>query len=256
MQSAFFSNKNVLISGAAGGIGLAISQAFHRLGAHTVMLDSSAEKLQKAASTFSLDRERITEVSLDVRDFARCQEALGRLCQRIGPIDILINNAGISPKHNGQPAHFYQMSPQEWQQVVDVNLHGTFNLSRLVSPDMVSRRFGRIINLSSVAGGAYLPIVAAHYSTTKAAITGFTRHLAGELGKHNITVNALAPGRIETPMVRSVSDEYNNAIIKETPLQRLGKPEEVAEAAIYLASDSASFITGQVLDISGGWLMR
>lgn len=113
----------------------------------------------------------------------------------------MIDNAGISPKHDGKPAPIWQMTSTEWQRVVNVNLNGAFNLSRLLSVSMVERRFGRIISMSSVAGSAFLPIVAAHYSATKAAIIGLTRHLAGELGEYGITANALAPGRIEPPFL-------------------------------------------------------
>jgi 3-oxoacyl-[acyl-carrier protein] reductase len=121
---------------------------------------------------------------------------------------------------------------------------------------MVEQRFGRIINMSSVAGSAYLPLVAAHYSATKAAIIGFTRHLAGELGAYGITANALAPGRIETPLLKTVASAANEAVIADTPLLRLGQPCEVADAACYLSAPDSAFITGQVLDVAGGWLMR
>ena len=112
-----------------------------------------------------------------------------------------MNNAGISPKHAGKPAPIWDMDPSEWERVIDTNLTSVFNFVRLLTPGMVQRRFGRVVSMSSVAGKAYLDIVAAHYSTTKAALIGLTRHLAGELGPHGITVNAVAPGRIDTPMV-------------------------------------------------------
>lgn len=147
------------------------------------------------------------------------------------------------------------MAPEEWQRVVAVNLHGVFNLVRLLSPGMVERRFGRIVSMSSVAGKAYLDIVAAHYSTTKAALIGMTRHLAGELGPHGITVNALAPGRIDTPMVAGAPHEANEAVVSATPLRRLGRPDEVADACLFLTSRQSDFVTGQVIDVAGGWLM-
>lgn len=121
---------------------------------------------------------------------------------------------------------------------------------------MINNKFGKIINTSSVAAHAFLPIVSCHYSATKAAITGLTRHLAGELGPFNINVNAVAPGRIETPMVTAVGEEVNNTFIADTPLGRLGTPQEVADVLEFLASDQSHFVTGQVIDVSGGWLMR
>ena len=148
------------------------------------------------------------------------------------------------------------MDPAEWQRVVGVNLNGAFNFARLVTGGMIARRYGRIVSLSSVAGKAYLgEIVACHYSATKSALIGFTRHLAGELGPHGITVNAMAPGRIATPLVRTVSDAANNAVVDVTPLRRLGEPSEVADVCCYLTSPDAAFVTGQVIDVAGGWLM-
>lgn len=177
-------------------------------------------------------------------------------------MDTIVNNAGISPKHQGLPAPIWQMDPAEWRQVVDVNLNSVFHFTRLLAPGMVQRRFGHIVSMSSVADKAYLDIVAAHYSTTKAALigmtrhlAGMTRHLAGELGPHGITVNALAPGRIDTPMVAGAPKAANEAVMAVTPLRRLGTPDEVADACLFLTSDQASFITGQVIDVAGGWLM-
>lgn len=148
------------------------------------------------------------------------------------------------------------MSPEEWQRVVDVNLNGSFNFIRLLVPEMIKYKFGKIINTSSVAANAYLPVVACHYSATKAAIIGLTRHLAGELGEHNIHVNAIAPGRIETPMVLEVGSQVNQHVIDDTPFGRLGSPTEVAKVVEFLASEDSNFVTGQVIDIAGGWLLR
>lgn len=256
MQDQDFTGQNVLITGAAGGIGRALSKAFLSRNASVIMVDADPQLLSEAAQYVKAATGRLLCIKADVSQFESCCHVIEQVTRQLGPVSVLINNAGISPKHQGKPADISSMDPQEWYQVISVNLHGAFHFARLITPEMIARKSGRIINMSSVAGSAYLPIVAAHYATSKAALIGFTRHLAGELGTYNITVNALSPGRIETPMVKSVADELNEAIVKETPLNRLGRPEEVAQAAIFLASDYAHFITGQVIDISGGWLMR
>lgn len=256
MISGRHSGRTVLISGAAGGIGAAIARRYCEEGASVALLDLDPKALQEQGETLRGEGFRVAWHSADVGDFGQCEVACAHLSELIGPIDTLINNAGISPKHDGKPAPIWQMSPEEWQRVVNVNLNGAFNLSRLLSASMVERRFGRIINMSSVAGSAFLPLVAAHYSATKAAIIGLTRHLAGELGEYGITANALAPGRIETPLLKTVSSSANEAVVAETPLRRLGQPWEVADAACYLSAPESAFVTGQVLDVAGGWLMR
>jgi len=246
----------VLVSGAGSGIGAAIAQRYCEEGAGVAIIDADAGRAREQAERLQGEGYPVAWRQADVADFAQCASACEQLAEALGPIDTLINNAGISPKHDGQPAPIWQMSAEEWGRVVGVNLNGAFNLVALLSRGMVERRYGRIVSLSSVAGSAYLPLVAAHYSATKAAIIGLTRHLAGELGPYGITANALAPGRIETPLLKSVSAQANQAVVEQTPLQRLGQPFEVAQAACFLTSAESNFVTGQVLDVAGGWLMR
>lgn len=249
--------KVVLITGGAGGIGTAIVKRYLQEGAAVGIVDfdeargaALAQETSKGGSDM-----RTAFHKADVADYAQCEEACAAIQRQLGPIDILVNNAGISPKHEGRPMPIHRMEPAEWNRVVNVNLNSAFNFSRLLAPGMIERKFGRIVSMSSVAGKAYLDIVAAHYSTTKAAIIGLTRHLAGELGPHGITVNAIAPGRIDTPLLRTVSAEANAAVVEQTPLRRLGTPDEVAQACCFLTSPEGSFITGQVVDVAGGWLM-
>lgn len=246
----------VLVSGAGSGIGAAIAQRYCEEGAAVAIVDADPERARAQAERLQGLGHRVAWRQADVADYGQCATACEQLAEALGPIDTLINNAGISPKHDGQPAPIWQMSAEEWGRVVGVNLNGAFNLSALLSRGMVERGYGRIVSLSSVAGSAYLPLVAAHYSATKAAIIGLTRHLAGELGPYGITANALAPGRIETPLLKTVSAQANEAVVAQTPLQRLGQPLEVAQAACFLTSAESEFITGQVLDVAGGWLMR
>lgn len=248
--------KIVLVTGGSGGIGAAIVERYLAEGAAVAIVDHNREQGQQQARRLAAQGGRVHFAAADVADFEACASACREIEQVLGPVDILVNNAGISPKHGGHPMPIHKMDPKEWLQVVGVNLNGAFNFSRLVAGGMIERKYGRIVSMSSVAGKAYLgDIVAAHYSTTKAALIGFTRHLAGELGPYGITVNALAPGRIATPLVRTVSEEANLGVIDDTPLRRLGEPGEVADVCCYLTSPDANFVTGQVIDVAGGWLM-
>ena len=248
-------DRVVLVTGAGGGIGSALVRAYAHAGAAVGIVDSNGDAASGLAKLLNAQGCKAHAVSADVANFVECEQACRAIEASLGPIDTLVNNAGISPKHQGRPADIWQMDPQEWLRVMDVNLNSAFYFVRLLAPGMVDRRFGRIVSMSSVAGKAYLDIVAAHYSATKAALIGFTRHVAGELGPHGITVNALAPGRIDTPMVAGAPPEANEAVVAATPLRRLGRPDEVGEACLFLTSPQGAFITGQVIDVAGGWLM-
>ncbi|WP_420994890.1 SDR family oxidoreductase [Cupriavidus sp. 30B13] len=255
MSTLQHAGRVVLVSGAAGGIGSAIAEAYLAQGAAVGLVDFDAAAGERLAQRLADAGGRVAFAQADVGSYADCERACASVAGALGPVDTLVANAGISPKHAGKPAPVWRMDPAEWRRVVDVNLNGVFNLCRLLAPGMVERRFGRIVAMSSVAGKAYLDIVAAHYAATKAGLIGLTRHLAGELGPHGITVNALAPGRIDTPMVAGAPAAANAAVVDATPLRRLGTPHEVAHACAFLTSTGAGFITGQVIDVAGGWLM-
>ncbi|CAM4021650.1 3-oxoacyl-[acyl-carrier-protein] reductase [Bordetella tumbae] len=250
-----FSDQIAIVTGAAGGIGSAIVEGLLAEGAHVGLIDTNASTGQEYAKVLREQGHRVHFVQADVSQFESCQTAYEAISTALGPATILVNNVGISPKTNGRALNVWEMSPQEWDKVVDVNLNSVFYMTRLATPHMVQQNTGRIINMSSVAGRAYCDIVAAHYAATKAALIGLTRHWAAELGPHQVTVNALAPGRIATPLLKTVSQEMNDAVVKVTALGRLGTPQEVADACLYFASDQARFVTGQVLDVAGGWLM-
>lgn len=243
-MAATHAGRVAIVTGAGRGIGAAIAAELAARGARVAALE--ADPALAAASGAIL---------CDVADRAAVDAACARVEATLGPVDILVNNAGISPKHDGRAAAVQEMDPAEWDRVLAVNLTGAWNLVRRLTPAMVARRSGRIVNLSSIAGRAYTPIVACHYAATKAALIGLTRHLAGELGPHGITVNAIAPGRIATPMVAAAGGATNAAVAAETPLRRLGTPEEVARAACFLTGPDAEFVTGQTLDVAGGWMM-
>lgn len=244
MTGATHAGRVAIVTGAGRGIGAAIAAELAARGARVAALEADAGL---AAETGA--------ILCDVADRVAVDAVCARVEAELGPVDILVNNAGISPKHEGRAAPVQEMDPAEWDRVLAVNLTGAWNLIRRLSPGMVARRRGWIVNQSSIAGKAYTPIVACHYAATKAALIGLTRHLAGELGPYGITVNAVAPGRIATPMVAAASGATNAAVVAETPLRRLGTPEEVARAVCFLTGPDAAFVTGQTLDVAGGWMM-
>jgi 3-oxoacyl-[acyl-carrier protein] reductase len=244
MAAATHAGRVAVVTGAGRGIGAAIAAELAARGASVAALEADPALAAAAGA-----------ILCDVADRAAVDAACARVEAELGPVDILVNNAGISPKHEGRAAPVQEMDPAEWDRVLAVNLTGAWNLIRRISPGMVARRRGWIVNQSSIAGKAYTPIVACHYAATKAALIGLTRHLAGELGPHGITVNAVAPGRIATPMVAAAGGATNAAVVAETPLRRLGTPEEVARVVCFLTGPDAAFVTGQTLDVAGGWMM-
>ncbi|MES1930236.1 3-ketoacyl-(acyl-carrier-protein) reductase [Salinisphaera dokdonensis CL-ES53] len=246
----------MLVTGGGAGIGRAIALGFAHQGAEVVIADWSATQAKEVVEEIRSTGGPLADaISVDVADYEALAAALAELPPARNEFDVLINNAGISPKHEGQAHRIWEMDPTEWNRVVGVNLTGTFNAIRLLAPGMRQRQKGAIVNMSSVAGRTYSPIVASHYAATKSAIIGFTKHLAAELGPYNVRVNAMAPGRIETPMVRGVDPAINDEQVRLTPMGRLGQPEEVADLALYLTSDQSSFVTGQTIDVAGGLYM-
>ena len=245
--------RRVLITGAGAGIGEAIARGFAARGAQVGVADIDGSAAEGTARTIEEAGGSALALPLDVADYGAVDRACTDAAKALGaPFDTVVNNAGISPKHDGRAHRVWEMDPGEWTRVLGVNLTGSFNTIRALVPAMREAGQGWIVNLSSVAGKTYSPIVACHYAATKSAIIGFTKHLAAELGPDGIRVNALAPGRIATPMVRGVAQAVNDEQIAMTPLGRLGEPAEVADAAIWLTDDESSFVTGQTLDVAGG----
>ncbi len=237
--------KNVFINGASRGIGAEIVRLLTASGYSVAFSykSSSSQAKALAAETGALAICADTASSEDIR------RALAVACRTLGSIDVLINNAAIS-----LIKLYTDVSEAEWQTMLDVNLNGPMRYIKEVLPDMISAKSGKIINISSMWGlvGASCEV---HYSTTKAALIGLTRSLAKELGPSGITVNAIAPGVIETEMNASLSEETLQEIRMQTPLMRLGKPLDVAKAVLYLLSDAGDFVTGQVLSVDGGIVM-
>lgn len=234
--------KNILITGGSRGIGRAMVKEFSNKGYRVAFTYKSSEDAAKDLATrygaiaIKADSAIEEEIVSAVKEAARC----------LGGVDILINNAGISSFSLLQ-----DLSLREWNECISVNLTSAFLYSREVIPYMLKNHEGRIINITSMWGlvGASCEV---HYSTAKAGLIGFTKALAKELGPSGITVNAIAPGVIDTDMNSHLSGEDITALADETPVGRIGKADEVARAAIYLAGDDASFITGEVMNISGG----
>ncbi len=248
-------DRVAIVTGAGSGIGRGIAQALAAAGAAVAVTDADGNRAEEAAGQIAADGHRAMALICDVAIWSDVAAAAREIETALGPVDILINNAGISPKHDGKAASVLEMDPEEWRTVVDINLTGAFHCVRAFGPGMAARGWGSIVNQSSVAAKRYAAFVGVHYPATKAGLIGMTKHLAGELGPAGINVNALAPGRIDTPLMRGVSKAVNEAIRLDTPLRRIGTVEDVAAATLYLTSEAGHFVTGQVLDIAGGWMM-
>jgi 3-oxoacyl-[acyl-carrier protein] reductase len=245
-----FEGKVALVTGAARGIGEAIALKLAQEGADVVVTDVDLEGAQRVAQEIERLGRKAKAIQADVSQREAVQRLVSEAVSLFGKIDILVNNAGIIRRGT-----FLEHSPQDWEKVLSVNLGGTFNCTQEVVPLMIKQRGGKIINISSVVGKMGDIASAPSYGTSKGAINTFTKSLARELAPYGINVNAVAPHAIETDMSREWSEEKRRQIVEAIPLKRLGKPEEVAEVVAFLASDGAGFITGQILDVNGGYLM-
>jgi 3-oxoacyl-[acyl-carrier protein] reductase len=248
-----FTGRRALVTGAGSGIGRAIALELAAGGADVCLLDVNQAALRTSAAAVEEAGRRAVRLQHDTASesvIAAIEEIQSRT--DFGPIDLLVNNAGISPKTNGRKRMSWEISPDDWRRVIDVNLNGYFYLLRAVLPRMIERRAGAIVNISSLAGHRYSAIAGAHYCASKAAVTGLTGQVAGEVAGFGIRVNAVAPGRIETEMAAEAGAGFNDEIKRSTPLGRLGIPQDIAQAVCFLLSDKASFITGQSLVVSGG----
>jgi len=240
-----------LVTGAARGIGKAIALAFAREQSHVVINDiCPTNELEKVAQEISALGVKSLSMQADVSKFEQVKDMIGHVERTFQRLDILVNNAGIIRRGTIET-----VTEDEWDQVIRVNLKGTFNCSKAAVDIMKRQRRGKIINVSSIAGKMGDITSAPGYGPSKAAIDALTKTLARQLAQYGINVNAVAPHAIETEMSAQWSEEKRKSIIEAIPLKRLGKPEDVAEAVVFLASDKASFITGEILDINGGFLM-
>ena len=238
--------KAALVTGASGGIGGAIARALHGQGATVALSGTRAEALA-ALKTALDDRAHVVAARMD--DPADIDRLAKEAEAAMGRIDILVNNAGITRDNISM-----RMKDEEWEKVLQVNLTGTFRLARAVMRGMMRRRFGRIVNITSVVGVTGNP-GQANYAASKAGLIGMSKSLAQELASRNITVNCVAPGFIATPMTDALNEDQKKAILARVPGERLGTPQEIAAGVVYLASDEAAYVTGQTLHINGGMAM-
>jgi 3-oxoacyl-[acyl-carrier protein] reductase len=235
-----------LVTGAARGLGRAIAEKLAAAGARVACIDVNAEWLTDTVAAINAAGGSALALACDVTDSKRVNEVVDEVVQHWGGIQILVNNAGITRDNM-----LLRMKDDQWDAVLDINLKGTFLFIRAAARPMMKGHRGRIINVASVSGLMGNP-GQANYSASKAGVMGLTRTVARELASRNITVNAVAPGFIATDMTAKLGDDLLAQIKKEIPLGRLGDPQDVADAVLFLASDAASFITGHVLTIDGG----
>ena len=242
--------KTAIVTGAARGIGKAIAIKLASLGANIVLNYRSSEeeaiKVEEQIKEFGVE---VLRVKGDISKLTEVENLINASKEKFGTIDIMVNNAGIT-----KDTLILRMKEEDFDSVIDVNLKGVFNCLKTITPVMVKQKSGKIINLSSVVG-----IIGnagqVNYAASKAGVIGMTKSLAKEVGSRGITVNAVAPGFIETDMTEELSDKLKEEAKKALPLKRLGKPEDVANLVAFLASDESNYITGQVINVDGGMVM-
>lgn len=239
-------NKVAVITGGASGIGEAACKKITREGAAVAIWDVN-DKMGKELELLLLNEGFAARfIKVNTANYNEVEAATAEVVKQFGKIDILINNAGIT-----RDASLQKMTAEEWQQVMDVNLTGVFNCTKAVSPGMIERKYGRIINTSSIVG-LYGNYGQTNYAATKAGVIGMTKTWARELGKYNITVNAVAPGFIATDMIKTIPEKVILAMTEKVPLKKLGTPDDVANTYAFLASEDGGFISGAVISVDGG----
>ena len=242
-------NQIAVVTGAGRGIGRAIALAFAAEGADVVCVSRTAENSEKAAQEIRALGRRAWAHAVDVADGAAVEAAGERILAEAGRVDILVNNAGVT-----RDGLLMRMSEADWDAVLDTNLKGAFLFTKAFSRAFLKQRSGRILNVASVIG-LIGNAGQSNYAASKAALIGFTKAVAREFASRGITVNALAPGFIETDMTAGLSQELRRKVLESIPLNCFGRPEDVAQAALFLAGPSARYVTGQVLTIDGGMVM-
>jgi len=242
-------NKSAIVTGAARGIGKEIVAALARQGADIAICDVNESALLEAKAEIEVLSVKCVTGVVDVGDYASCEKMANKTLDKFGKIDILINNAGIT-----KDSLIMRMSEEDWDSVLRVNLKGAFNFTKAVCRHMIKQRYGKIVNIASIIG-IMGNAGQANYAASKAGIIGLTKSTAKELASRGINVNAIAPGFIQTAMTDKLTSDQKEAMLKLIPLGVLGGPKDVANLAVFLVSENASYITGEVIKVDGGMVM-
>jgi len=242
-----------VVTGASKGIGLASAKALFASGRSVALIDRNPIDLSEH---FPKEQHHLLQAfTVDVTDAEGIKQAIAQTREKLGRISILVNNAGISPKVNGKSRGLLEVDEAELDMVMDVNVKAIIRLCQICVPDMQAQGFGRIVNISSLAGRTKSVVSGISYMASKAAVLGLSRSIASEMAPYGITTNCVAPGRILTEMAMQAGPEVNEKYAQAIPVRRLGTPEEVGEAVNFLCQDSSGFINGAVIDINGGFYM-
>lgn len=246
-----FSEKVIIVTGGSRGIGRGIVEAFAESDGTVVILDLDESSARQTVSELISGGRKVSFLPLDVSSYQGVQSCVEKIIQQFGKIDVLVNDAGVS---SGKP--FAECDETDWEFIVGVNLKGTFNTCNAVFPHMIENKSGKIVNIASIAGklgGGFRGT--AIYAASKAGVIGLTKGLAREGGPFNINCNAICPGVINTTMIDPIPEEHKQAILASTPIGRFGEPREIGDVAMFLASEMASHVTGEIFDVDGG-IMR
>lgn len=244
-----FKDRVSIVTGASQGIGESIALELSREGAEIILVDVQKEKLEEVAQKISKSNGKAAVFCTDVSRMDQAMDMAEKVVQDHKKIDHLVNNAGITRDNL-----LMRMKEEEWDSVLSVNLKGVFNFSKAVIRNMIGNRYGRIVNISSVVG-LMGNAGQSNYAASKAGVLGFTKSLAREVAARGITVNAVAPGYIATPMTENLPDTVKNMFVELIPVKRFGTPDEIAHVVKFLLSDDAAYITGQVINVNGGMVM-